>query len=215
MIIANRLNITHIIIEIFIPSSRFTKNLCGSLLTLICNLRNADAINVITLKFQNIKSFFQFVFAYAKFFLNTSANVDHAFLVKFRFQDIGGVKGLILLFSSIRIKKRSYGRFIKTHLTSNLACVESIFSKRFRSIDLKLSSKMLCICASCSKLIDRHLKIFSNVFLAKTALLEFFYSAKEIATMLIGAVTRTPRISTRSSLNAIMHQNIVCNRIHS
>ena len=54
----------------------------------------------------------------------------------------------------------------------------------------------------------------SNLFFAFTEALKFFDTTEKIAAMLVGVVTGTPGIAPRTSLDAIMHQDVFLNGIH-
>ena len=107
MIISQRSNLFSMVISILLIKSIFSNNGRNSLLLRIGSLLKTNTVNLVTFSLKNEQSFFQGAIGNTKFFLNTSANIDHVFCFKLFSDRLSSNVRSVLVLCSVLIQERT------------------------------------------------------------------------------------------------------------
>ena len=216
MILTDGLHQIKVLINLSLVDFRDRNNRSNGSFLRVINLRHTDAISVIALGLQNEERFLKNAGRNAERTLNACSYIQSSFLGEFFFQNLSRDTSLVFILSSALIQKSPNGGVVlETHDGRDLIQRFTIIPQRPGPIGLKRPALMLGDPNLHTQIRSREPNLLSNLFFAFAKTLKLLNPAEKIAAVLVGVITRTPRISPRTSLDAIMHQDVFLNGIHS
>ena len=145
MVVTDRLHQIKVLIDLSLVDLRNRNDGSDSAFLWVIDLRNADAIAVVALGFQNEKSLLKNTGRNAKLPLNAGAYINGSFFRKLFLQDLCGGLRLILICCRVLIQQCANRRVIRiAEDRGNLIQRLTVFTQRTGAVCLKSTAFMLC-----------------------------------------------------------------------
>ena len=196
VIFTDRFDQGKVLINLTLVDVRYGYNWCDGTVLRIVDLRNTDTKAVVTLSLQNEKRLLKNTTGNTKLTLGSGADIKGAFFRKLLLQPFRSLPCFIFVGCGVLIEKGpNRGIVVVAHDFCDLIKGLTLFSQRLRPVGQNHTPLMLRHPNLHPQIRCGHFQLISNLLFGLALTLKLLDTAQEIAAMLEGVVTGTPRIA--------------------